>query len=834
MPNYIVAPHIDDFMKSSNTEQAKQVLTIPSIQDYVNAGMEELTDTINSLLSSYTDTTIVANLSNKIDSLLSSYTDTTIVANLSNKIDSLSSLCLIRSDDAVVANLTGANIFVETLNTSRPQNTYEGQAKTIVISNSTVNQERLGRFTMLTIDNSGNTGVLNLVENTSAKRFKEGDVVGIWVRRPTPLIPVRYTPFGGSQQTITTITGSTSYNAGSIALYYTNNTFVIQNFNDQNIPGVMSTLTVQSIQPQDPGVPFTVIGRGRFVHGLTLAAGDPKFTNGSDHFHLIQAGSGGSFQTLNGGETYMMSRISQHTTATRGSEVTAQIVAAYGASLSGDHVSPPYGVFPETNDNYLAIWTTNTSTTNFNTMTVGKIVYFSVSPGGDESESLRAIGFTAASYPAKIIAITDVGSSQSNADIPIGQTLPIEAVKHFRLQPLNLTVDNWQGAALQSNGTIRASLATPFTNNVKNTGEVLRQNGDPLLVSETQISQLSAKGGYNTVSMRNGCELVFSLTNNPLLSTQLPFLYEGLPVAVLLSTSRDLSAVSYRGLTTDSRKASYGLPLESGGSNPLRGELRDAINNYFQQTYDGYIYRSSPTEVIIRIGTLGGSAESRLQKFESPNIDYFLDRPNIGINNSIFSKSLPPGGLSAVSLNGFALSGVTANRIYGSWRNATTNVVYTLPTIMKGGIEFNSFPPISASDLQLIVYAGNKDPVHRPVAGLQLFSYERYPSIQPELRETGAVVARFALGPSCEGMDRDTAAIGFGSTAYHRKSMAIGHRVETQSENEVAIGVDDSVLRVGLSSLTVSPAMLSSNGVDTFLKIKNESGIVYGLKLDIL
>ena len=64
--------------------------------------------------------------------------------------------------------------------------------------------------------------------------------------------------------------------------------------------------------------------------------------------------------------------------------------------------------------------------------------------------------------------------------------------------------------------------------------------------------------------------------------------------------------------------------------------------------------------------------------------------------------------------------------------------------------------------------------------------------------------------------------------------MAIGHRVETLSAQEVAIGVDNSVLRVGLSGLSVSPAMLSSNGVDTFLKIKQDNGPLYGLKLQLL
>jgi hypothetical protein len=64
--------------------------------------------------------------------------------------------------------------------------------------------------------------------------------------------------------------------------------------------------------------------------------------------------------------------------------------------------------------------------------------------------------------------------------------------------------------------------------------------------------------------------------------------------------------------------------------------------------------------------------------------------------------------------------------------------------------------------------------------------------------------------------------------------MAIGHRVETLSAQEIAIGIDESVLRVGLSSLSISPAMLSTNGVDTFLKIKRDNGPMYGLKLQPL
>jgi hypothetical protein len=296
---------------------------------------------------------------------------------------------------------------------------------------------------------------------------------------------------------------------------------------------------------------------------------------------------------------------------------------------------------------------------------------------------------------------------------------------------------------------------------------------------------------------------------------------------VLLSDSRDLSAINYNGLTLGSAKSQYGMVR---GAN---GEIIPSTRNYSQQSYDGYIYRSSPTEIIIRLGQQRGTEESRLQKFATPNIEFFLDRP--GITNNTFSLTTPPNGLSSVDLNGYRVNNISpafCNNKFGIW--SSNGVNYTLPPIMKSGLEFASFAPISSSDLQLYVYAGNKDPVHRPVAGLQLFSYERYPTTQSELKESGGVVSRFALGPSCEGFDRDTAVVGFGSTAYHYRSMAIGHRVETLSAQEIAIGIDESVLRVGLSSLSISPAMLSTNGVDTFLKIKRDNGPMYGLKLQPL
>lgn len=736
----------------------------------------------------------------------------------------LTSTGSVSTTDTLFAN----NLFVQT-----PQSIYEGFRTELTIANSlTSTQNRTGRLSMFDIWYGDNT-VLRLQE-TSTNTFKVGDVVGISSRPTgsTPELRIVFQKFGQNPVFVTNLLGGYGYNEGAVALVYNGNTFDVQNFNQQNLKAIAQELRVESIQANDPGTPFNTIGRGTFVHGLTLMAGDIKFTNGSDHFHLIHNGTGGNWQTLNGGYNWTPQRITQHTLAFRGREISFDIVAANTSALTGNHVQPPYGVSPNNNNNYMAMWTSS----DHPALNVGNIIYFSVSPSGPFLESLRYIGFTAASYPARIISSNPIGSAQSNADIPAGQTLPGNAVKHIRVQPTNLTKDNWNGAALiDINNTFRRSSVPGFSNNLIHPGEVIRVPDTALLVPDTQKDALSALGGYNRVSMRNGCELVFDLTSTPLLSTLQPFLYEGLPIMVLLSTTTTLTATNYGGLTPNNAKCQYGLPVDTTSPFPgTLGEFTGALGGYEQQTYDGYIYRSSRTQVIIRLGQNRGTEESRMQLHASPDVEFFLDKPRSGLSRSTFTKSLPPGGLTAVPLNGFAVGGVPQSHTIGTWGNCSTGTVYTMPPLLKSGIEFSSFPPTSSSNIQLFVYAGNKDPVHRPVAGMQLFSYERYPNVQPELKETGAIVSKFALGPSCEGFDRDTASIGFGSTAYHYRSMAIGQRVETLSANEIAIGVDDSVFRVGLSGLSISPAMLSSNGVDTFLKIRPDNGPVYGLRLQLL
>lgn len=729
--------------------------------------------------------------------------------------------------------LSAIDVFANTVNTVKPQTIYEGRIAPyfFLTTNEIKDYNRLGRFTMIKVRNTDNNKI-RLVE-TSTNKFQQGDVVGVWFQNSysnttTQLyLPVEYVPFGGAAVPIGTIKGGWGYDEAAAYFKFTGSTFLSGNpvnNTEINTSGIASELRVEYVEPKDPGEPFSVVGRASLVHGLTMKAGDQKFTNGSDHFHLIHAGGNGDpllfWQYLNGGYQHTTQRLAIHTLAQRGPESQFRIVAANSLSLSANQLIRPYGVaIPGTH--YLAAWISDYNGTSL--FNVGNWVYMSVSPAGTPSTSLRGIGFTAASYPCKIVSNNAIGSAASNADIPAGQTLPANANRHLRLEPVNLTVDNW----------VNNPGSGAFSNTLTNTGEVFRAPARTMISPVDQQVSLSALAGYDTIQVRNGCEVVFNFTTTPLVSSRLQFLYEGASVLLFTSTNNTLSANNYDGLNY--AKSSHGLQLDLNPASPNYGNFTGVKGTYDQQTFDGYIYRATPNQVVVRVGLLPGLGECRLQKI--PHVDprwYSGVLP--GYNQLVYAA--PPN--NDAQINGERITSNPAGiNMFGApgsglWGNAYTGSGYTMPNPMKTGIEFLDIPATSYTEKQVYVYFGNKDPVHRPIASHQTWHFERYPTINPDFKQTGGIVSKFGIGPSCEGMDIDTASIGFGSTAYHRRSMAIGHKVETLSAEEIAIGVDNSVFRVGLSGLAISPAMLSSNGVDTFLKIKSDNGQQYGLKLQLI
>ena len=600
-------------------------------------------------------------------------------------------------------------------------------------------------------------------------------------------------------------------------------------------------LRIEKGQVQDPGTPFSSLGRGRFVHGLNLDAGDPKFTNGSDHFHLIQTSqSAPGWQKINGGFSQYPQIITEHTLAFRSNFASTSIVAANTTTLQAA-ASAPYGVLLP-GVNYAALWLSSNLGSSLN---VGKIIYFSVSNTGDTFTSLRNVGFTAATYPAKIVHSGAVGTAQSNADVPAGYTLPNTAQWHVRVEPYNLSPDNWNNAG------------GAFSNSINNSGELVRTPSDPLIAPNTVSSSVSAIGGYDTVSVENNCEVVLNFTTSPLTSASQKFLYEGLPVIILVSDTTTLSADNYS--NNLSTKTGYGLKTNN---NEFTGER----GSYNQSVYDGYIYGTTANKVIVRVGITRGLEESRLGTHEAPDFNWFRERPwplmvgstnlktltltlTTNYNNGATIPLPELNGQRLLMSPGYPNDGGMGR--YGLWSGRDA-YLYTVPKTVKSQLELVNFATLSSSNKEIYIYSGNKDPVHRPVPGLQTWFFERYPTYQPDLKETGGVVRRFAIGPSCEGLQKDTGVIGFGSTCYHEKSMAIGHKAETTEDNQVVIAADDSIMRLGNTSLltllsgttdvfkvesdgslAVTNTALSSNGINTYLKLKSGT-TTYGLKLDVI
>lgn len=717
----------------------------------------------------------------------------------------------------------------------------------LVGNNLSASVYKAGRYSMYNIIPWLDKPTL-IIEETSNNKFVQGDVVSVcgyhregYIAGKTENNPLRifYKPFGGTASFIYSLTGSSSYDKGYVFLTHTGTTFLTAT--DQNLSIMAGQVRIEKGQPQDPGTPFSTLGRGRFVHGLNLEAGDPKFTNGSDHFHLIQtAQSAPGWQKINGGSNQYPQILTEHTLAFRANFASTAIVAANTSTLLASS-SAPYGVLVP-GINYASLWLSSNLGSGLN---VGKIIYFSVSNTGDTLTSLRKIGFTAATYPAKIVHSGAIGTAQSNADIPTGNVLPANAAWHIRVEPYNLSPDNWNNSGGAFNGLIN------------NSGEVVRTPSDPLIAPNTVSSSVSAIGGYDTVSVENDCEVVLNFTTNPLTSASQKFLYEGLPVILLVSDTATLSADNYsNNLAT---KTGYGI-------NTSNNEFTGNKGSYNQTVYDGYIYRTTANKVIVRVGINRGLEESRLGTHEAPNFSWFRERPwpiTVGSTNlktltltltTNYSNgtTIPIPELNGQRLlmsPGYPNDGGMVR--YGLW-SGRDNFLYTVPKTLKSQLELHNFSALSSSNKEIYIYSGNKDPVHRPVPGMQTWFFERYPTYQPDLKETGGVVRRFAIGPSCEGLQKDTGVVGFGSTCYHEKSMAIGHKAETTENNQVVIAADNSIMRLGNTSLLallsgstnvfkverdgsleVTNTALSTNGINTYLKLKS-GAITYGLKLDVI
>jgi hypothetical protein len=184
--------------------------------------------------------------------------------------------------------------------------------------------------------------------------------------------------------------------------------------------------------------------------------------------------------------------------------------------------------------------------------------------------------------------------------------------------------------------------------------------------------------------------------------------------------------------------------------------------------------------------------------------------------------------------------------------------------------ENRSWPYTATGTAGWLLYGGSQDTVHRPTFGTTGFYFEREPwSVGSTNWLSGGMVKNVVLGTS-ESYGNFSYGLGFRgvvlgnksgtfagdyNTVFGNNSVAIGgSNLISTSGNQVVIGTfnnpnTNSLFVVGSGtsdsnrrnvfeirpdgSLAVSPTALSSNGVETFLKLTS-NGTSYGIKLQLI
>jgi hypothetical protein len=200
-----------------------------------------------------------------------------------------------------------------------------------------------------------------------------------------------------------------------------------------------------------------------------------------------------------------------------------------------------------------------------------------------------------------------------------------------------------------------------------------------------------------------------------------------------------------------------------------------------------------------------------------------------------------------------------------------TDLEFALCNLMDSySFENRSWPYTAAGNAGWLLYGGSADTVHRPTFGTTGFYFEREPwNVGSVNWLSGGMVKCVGLGTSevygdfSYGLGFRGAVLGKKSgtfagdynTVFGDNSVAIGgSNLISTSGNQVVIGTfnnpnTNSLFVVGSGtsdsnrrnvfevrpdgSLAVGPTALSSNGVDTFLKLSS-NGINYGIKLQLI
>lgn len=577
----------------------------------------------------------------------------------------------------------------------------------------------------------------------------------------------------------------------------------------------------------DPGQPLVIGGRAGYLHSLNLQGGSSKFTGATDHFHLFfQGGTASSagfwtpqhftaFGTFNDTNRHLWRTWQmQNANNTDANEI-------FLAGLP----EVRFGSNPVTNVKY------GVDTTRIESTGVGdpnQSPEGNTKPGPPLWEAQVDLFFDTAPNVSVNEFITlqfPVGDAGISAAVLVGTVLSVEgpiqapdgAENKYKVivKVAGLTKEEWPNPALARFST---SVQTAGSN-----GWILSKTSAPILPSN-QVS-LSAHS-----TRRDKMILSYDTPHNLQLGENIVFINNRIWETPPSVRSGYVSKV----LSLSSVEIEVGVNRRT--SNLRYGGLRFAHHG-----------SSLPTNTV---GTV----------LASPN---HLIPANTYYRCRLSSSGVLPVGLEENKDYWFRTNPVNAS---AHWFNlfesladaqAGTNAVqvdYRIPSYGIHYLTFMDLDPIGAAGWSL--YRGNTDVVHQQTPADAGFTLHR--SIFPNNRGLAqGVITQGSFGGLCNANTeyQPAFAYGFDVSVEADFTAAFGQKLINNTPKTTLVGYENTTLnfqqssvvlnspitqisgteiQINSTNLTVSPAMLSSDGVDTFLKIQDNSGTVYGLKLQLI
>jgi hypothetical protein len=573
----------------------------------------------------------------------------------------------------------------------------------------------------------------------------------------------------------------------------------------------------------DPGQPLSISGRAAYLHGLALIGGAGKFTSATDHFHL----------TMRGG------------------------TAASAGFWTPQHFTT-WNTFDGTGRQRWSEWQyQNANNTDSNEIFLGGI--YQIFFGSVQIQNPKY------GIDTRRIETTGIGDP---GQTPVGNRKPgpplwqAEVDLFFNSPP---SVVNGELITLQfpvGEAGISAAILT---------GEVLGDVQGPLTAPD------GAADKFKVVIMLNGLTKEewptpslarFSTAPNQwiLSKTINPILPDNQVSLEVHPTRRDKLIATYN--------QPHNLQL---GQNIVLYTIRNWQTPPALRS--GYVSKVlSLTSVDIEMGVCRRTGNLRygninfthhLSNSTSSGLGTILQSPNHNVPQNTFlrcrlsSMGVLPAGLQENRDYWFRSNPVNAPttwfNLFNSLEDAQSGVNavqvnYGIPSYGLHYLTFMDLDPIGAEGWTL--YPGNIDVVHQQTPADVGWSLHR--NIFPNNRSIAqGVITQGTFGGLCNANTeyQPAFAFGFDVSSEADYTTTLGQRLINDTPRTTLVGFEDTTLafqsdnallksttteisgsqiNLNVDTLTVTSAMLSTNGVDTYLKIKGPNNENYGLKLELL